>query len=32
LTPMMKVDTRQLALLAEQAATDRLADRARRGQ
>jgi acyl-CoA synthetase (AMP-forming)/AMP-acid ligase II len=32
LTPMMKVDTRQLALLAEQAAGDRLADRARRGQ
>jgi len=32
LTPMMKVDTRQLALLAEQAAGGRLADRARRGQ
>jgi acyl-CoA synthetase (AMP-forming)/AMP-acid ligase II len=32
LTPMMKVDTRQLALLAEHAAGDRLADRARRGQ
>jgi len=32
LTPMMKVDTRQLALLAEQAAADRLADRAGRGQ
>jgi acyl-CoA synthetase (AMP-forming)/AMP-acid ligase II len=32
LTPMMKVDTRQLALLAAQAAGDRLAERAGRGQ
>jgi non-ribosomal peptide synthetase component E (peptide arylation enzyme) len=32
LTPMMKVDTRQLAFLAAQAAGDRLADRAGRGQ
>jgi non-ribosomal peptide synthetase component E (peptide arylation enzyme) len=32
LTPMMKVDTHQLALLAEQAVGDRLAERTRRGQ
>jgi acyl-CoA synthetase (AMP-forming)/AMP-acid ligase II len=30
LTPMMKVDTRRLALLAERAAGDRLAERARK--